>query len=79
MSLRARLGRSINLRNKKAVLIGLLVVLLIIFVAGMGAAWSVRNTTICKDGKPPVAQKGGTLLPTIYKCHNGQMITASQG
>jgi hypothetical protein len=68
-----------NLRNKKAVLIGLLVVLLVIFVAGMGAAWRVRDKTICKDGKPPVAQKGGTLLPTIYKCHNGQVITASQG
>ena len=69
----------VNLRNKKAVLIGLIVVLLIIFVAGMGAAWRVRDTTICKDGKPPVAQQGGLILPTVYKCHNGQIITASQG
>ena len=71
--------RRLNLRNKKAVLVGLLVLVLLIFGAGMGAAWHVRNKTICQDGKPPVAEKSGALLPTIYRCHNGQVTTMQQG
>jgi hypothetical protein len=65
----------VNLRNRKAVLVGLLVVCLAIFIAGMGAAWMSRHNTICKDGKPPLKQRSATLLPTQYLCHNGQVVT----
>ncbi len=61
--------------RRKAVLLGIFVLCLVIFGAGMGAAWLSRNTTICKDGKPPVQQKGGLLDPTIYRCHNGEIVT----
>jgi hypothetical protein len=65
-----------TLRNRrKAVLLGIFVACLLIFGAGMAAAWLARNNTICKDGKPPVAQMGGQLDPTIYKCHNGEIVT----
>jgi hypothetical protein len=71
--------KRIDLRNRRTVLLGLLVAALVIFAAGMGAAWHVRNRTVCQDGKPPVAQRSGALLPTEYKCHDGQVVTASQG
>jgi hypothetical protein len=65
-----------TLRNRRrAVLIGLVVACAVVFVAGMGAAWFSRDNTICKDGKPPVQQQGGYLDPTIYKCHNGEIVT----
>ena len=41
----------------------------------MGAAWLNRNNTICSDGKPPVAQRGGVLGQVVYQCHNGQIVT----
>lgn len=68
-----------NLRNRRAVLIGLFAVCLAIFVGGMAAAWSARHHTICRDGKPPVAQKSATFEPTEYQCHDGQVVTMSQG
>ena len=71
--------RWFDLRSKRFVLIGLLALVLIIFGAGMGAAWSVRHKTFCQDGKPPVAEKTGAMLPTIFRCHNGQITTLSQG
>ena len=65
-----------TLRNRrKTVLIGIFVLCVVIFVAGMAAAWFSRHNTICKDGKPPVAQMGGQLDPTIYRCHNGEVVT----
>jgi len=69
----------VDLRNRRTVLLGVFVAVLVIFAAGMGAAWHVRNKTICKDGKPPVAQQSAALMPTVYKCHNGQIITSAQG
>ena len=36
-------------------------VCLVVFVGGMIAAWNNRHHTICPDGKPPVAQRGGLL------------------
>jgi hypothetical protein len=65
----------VNLRSRRAVLIGLAAVCLAIFLAGMGAAWHERHHTICKDGKPPVRQRGTAFTPTEYQCHDGQMVT----
>jgi hypothetical protein len=73
----SRLGASrLSLRNRrKGVLIGIAVACAAVFIAGMGAAWLSRNNTICKDGRPPVQQQGGYLDPTIYMCHNGEIVT----
>lgn len=66
---------NINWRSRRAVLIAIFGVCLVLFVAGMLAAWVNRDNTICKDGKPPRLQQGGLLGQTVYLCHNGQLIT----
>ena len=33
-----------------------------------------RHDTICKDGKPPVAQQDLGLGQIEYRCHNGQIV-----
>ena len=47
----------------------------VIFVAGIGAAFLSRHDKLCKDGKAPVAQKAAALEPTLYLCHDGQIVT----
>jgi len=63
--------------SKRQVLLVIGVVCLATFVFGMAAAWHNRHHTLCRDGKPPVAQMGGLLGQTIYRCHNGQTVTTS--
>jgi hypothetical protein len=48
---------------------------LVVFIAGMGAAWVNRNHTICSDGKPPIQQRGALLGQVAVRCHNGQVVT----
>lgn len=66
-----------NVRSKRQVLLALGAVCLVLFVFGMAAAWHNRHHTLCRDGKPPVAQEGGLLGQTVYRCHNGQTVTTS--
>lgn len=66
-----------NWHSKRMVLLLVGAVCLVLFVAGMAAAWHNRNNTICKDGKAPVAQQGGLLGQVVYKCHNGELVTNS--
>jgi hypothetical protein len=65
----------VNLRRKRSVVLLLALVCAVIFVFGMAAAWHNRHHTICKDGKPPLRQKGGLLNQIVYRCHNGQLVT----
>jgi hypothetical protein len=62
-------------RNKRQVLFLILGVIAIVMIAGASAAWVTRNSTLCSDGKPPVAQRAGLLGQGLYKCHNGQIVT----
>jgi hypothetical protein len=66
----------VNWRSRKAVLGLIGGVCLLIFGLGMAAAWHNRDTTICRDGKPPVQQRGGILGQIVYRCHDGQIVTA---
>ena len=66
-----------NLRSKRTVLLVIGAACLVVFVAGMAAAWHNRHKTICRDGRPPVEQRGGLLGQTIYRCHDGQIVTTS--
>jgi hypothetical protein len=65
----------VNWRSKRAVVLAIFAVCLVVFGAGMAAAWVNRDHTICRDGKPPREQKGGLLGQTVYLCHDGQLIT----
>jgi hypothetical protein len=67
----------VTLRSKRTVVILLAVLASAIFIAGMAAAFVNRHRTICSDGKPPVAQRGGILGQTEYRCHNGKIVTLS--
>ena len=51
-----------NWHDRRKVLLLVGVICAVVFVAGMGAAWLNRDNTICSDGKPPAAQRGGVLL-----------------
>jgi hypothetical protein len=65
----------VNWSSKRTVLLLVGAVCLALFVAGMAAAWHNRNTTICRDGKPPANQRGGLLGQVVYRCHDGQIVT----
>ena len=64
-----------NWRSRRSVVVLLVVVCGAVFVAGMTAAYFNRNTTICRDGKDPVAQRGGIIGQVVYRCHDGQVVT----
>jgi hypothetical protein len=67
----------LNVRSKRQVLLAIGAVCLAVFAFGMAAAWHNRHHTLCPDGKPPVAQRGGLLGQTIYRCHDGKTVTTS--
>jgi vancomycin permeability regulator SanA len=62
-------------RSKRHVLFLVLVLVVLVMIAGAGAAWVTRNSTLCSDGKPPVAQRAGVLGQGLYRCHDGQIVT----
>lgn len=64
-----------NWRSRRSVLLLVVAACAALFVAGMAAAFLNRHKTICKDGKDPVAQRGGILGQVVYQCHNGQVVT----
>jgi hypothetical protein len=46
-----------------------------LFAAGIATAYLHRHDKICKDGKAPVAQRGGLLGQVVVRCHSGQIVT----
>ena len=68
-----RLG--VDLRNKRLVLSALAVISVVLFAAGIFAAYHSRNDTICPDGKPPLAQKSEVIGATQYLCHGGVTVS----
>ena len=64
-----------NWRSKRQVLALIAGVVVVMAIGGMLAAWHNRNATTCGDGKPPLQQRGGLLGQTVYRCHNGQLVT----
>ena len=67
----------VDWHSKRSVLLLLGAVCLVLFAGGMAAAWNNRHHTICPDGKPPVAQRGGLLGQTVYRCHDGRVVTTA--
>jgi hypothetical protein len=65
----------VNWRSKRQVLALIGGVVALMAIGGMVAAWHNRSETTCADGKPPVQQRGGLLGQTVYRCHNGQLVT----
>lgn len=64
-----------NWRNRRSVVLLVGVVCAALFVAGMAAAYLNRHSSICDDGKTPVAQRSGLLGQVVVRCHNGQIVT----
>ena len=66
-----------NWKSKRLVLVLIGAVCASVFIAGVAAGWVNRHHTLCSDGKAPVAQRGGVLGQTEFRCHNGQTVTLS--
>ena len=62
--------------EKKRVYVGLAVLVLVLFCAGILAGYTSRNDKLCQDGRPPLQERPDvTLGHVVYRCHNGQMVT----
>jgi hypothetical protein len=68
----------VSARDRRLVLLVLAAAVIASFGAGI-AYWVVagRHHTICSDGRPPVRQLDTGLGQTVYRCHNGQVVTGS--
>jgi hypothetical protein len=66
-----------NWRSKRTVLALVGVACALVFIGGLAAGWVNRHHTLCSDGKAPLAQRGGVLGQTEFRCHNGQTVTLS--
>ncbi len=64
-----------NLRNRRAVLIGLGVCAVVLFGFGILAAFLSRHDRLCPDGKAPLAQRSDVIGQTEYLCHGGKIVT----
>jgi hypothetical protein len=67
--------RPFDLRNRKAVLAAMTACAIVLFAAGIFAAFLSRHNSICPDKKPPVAQRSDVIGPTEYRCANGVVVT----
>jgi hypothetical protein len=65
----------VNWHSKRAVLLLIGAACLVVFVAGMAAAYNNRHHTICPDRKPPKGQRAGILGQIEYLCHDGRTVT----
>jgi hypothetical protein len=63
-----------NRRQKRMVYVGLAVACLALFVAGLVYGYRGRHTPICKDGKPPVAQREDAMGQVQFICHDGSTV-----
>jgi hypothetical protein len=73
---RTEAGAAMSRRDRNHVLMVLASIVVVLFVAGIYAAWNSRNDTICRDGKAPVSQRKGIGFGQIeYRCHDGQLVT----
>ena len=66
-----------NWKSKRFVLVLIGAACASVFIAGVVVGWVNRHHTLCSDGKAPVAQRGGVLGQTEFRCHNGQTVTLS--
>jgi hypothetical protein len=66
-----------NWKSQRTVLTLIGSICLVVFAAGMAAAWNNRHHTICPDGKPPVAQRAALLGQVAYRCHDGRVVTTA--
>ncbi len=65
----------VDWHSKRAVLAVIAAACVVVFVAGMAAAWNNRHHTICPDGRAPLKQRGGLLGQVVYLCHDGRVVT----
>lgn len=64
-----------NWHSPRSVLLLVAVVCVALFAAGIATAYLHRHDKLCKDGRAPVAQRGGLLGQVIVRCHSGQIVT----
>jgi hypothetical protein len=65
----------VTTKQKHRVYIGLTAVCVFLFVVGLVYGYRGRHNTICKDGRPPVAQREDAMGQVEFICHNGTTVT----
>jgi len=63
-------------RDKRRVYVGLALVCVVLFAAGLAIGFHSRHNSICDDGKPPKSQQDTGLGQTEYLCHDGKIVTS---
>jgi hypothetical protein len=63
-----------NKRQRRQFYVGLAVLILALFTAGIVAGFAQRNDKLCRDGKPPSQQQDLGLGQIKYLCHDGQIV-----
>jgi hypothetical protein len=62
-------------RQKRRVYITLTAVVIALFAAGALYGYAGRKTTICPNGKAPVAQQADEMGQVTFLCTNGITVT----
>ena len=62
-------------KSRKRFYLGFAAVSVVLFFAGILAAYLQRNNAICPDRKPPVAQQDNGLGQINYLCHSGVTVS----
>jgi hypothetical protein len=63
--------------RRRRTLVGLAVLLVVLFLAGVAIGYVSRKNSICPDNKPPVAQEDPGLGQIFFRCADGQTITGN--
>ena len=71
-------GGGMNPTQRRRAYLAIAAVIIAMFGAGLGY-WVAfgQHHQICADGRPPKAEQDQLLEPTLYQCHNGQVVTSS--
>jgi hypothetical protein len=62
-------------RQKRLVYVGLTLMAIVLFAAGVLYGYANRHDPICPNGKPPVAQQDDDMGQVMYLCTNGLTVT----
>ena len=63
--------------QKRLVFISLAATLVVLFCAGLVAGYLERHSSLCPDDKPPIAQQDTGLGQVLFRCRDGETVTAN--
>jgi hypothetical protein len=64
-----------GVRDRHRVLLAIALFALLGVAGGATYAWFHRHDAICRDGRPPAAQRDLGLGQVQFRCHDGQIVS----